>query len=536
MTPRQFKIRLGVVATLVLAPVLFLTSVGMYHLWDRGWSWYTYWPMIACFLTAYLLGWYWVRRGRDSTPSDAGPQPEYWTDTDKQAWEQVEHYVATLTPPTADQFSDLNRYAAEAQDLALTVTRVYRPSAADPFGHLSLPEILACGELVAHDLAMLVEKYVPGSHLITIDDYKRVRIATDAATVWYPRLRGLYWLASAFVNPIKTGLQVVATHGGLAPALHGFQQNVMLWFHVAYVRQLGRYLIELNSGRLRVGTQRYLELMEQHLTPATEEPAGDPIAATITDAPESSSRIATTDDSTVSVAVVGPVKAGKSTLVNALLGEQKASTDILPLTVGATKYVLRQPGRPTLTITDTAGFGQDGATEADVKAAVAVAQDADLILLAVPARSAARKPESDFLERVRTAFAATPHLKMPEVLLVLTQIDVLSPAAEWLPPYDWRSGNRPKERSILAATEAASEVFGDRRVDTVPVCALAGKEVGIQDDLLPRIAARLGEARGVAFLRALHAEASAEKAKRVVNQLLNAGGLALKTWWDGAKK
>ena len=540
MTPRQFKIRVAVIAALALAPVVFFAGVGSYHLWMTGWSWIAFWPMAGCYLAAYLLGWYWLRRRRVTAPTDAEPRPEYWTDTDKRAWVVVEEYVTTLTPPTADQFSDLNRYASEAQELALRVARVYRPSAADPFGHLALPEILACGELVSHDLAKLVERYVPGSHLMSVNDYKRVRTAVDAASEWYPRLRGVYWLATAFINPIKTGLQVAATKGGLMPAFQGFQQNILLWFHVAYVRQLGRYLIELNSGRLKVGAKRYLELMEQHLTPPTEappvdiaDPAPPAAAGPAAPAPEPPPPVVLPS---VTVAVVGPVKAGKSTLVNALLGEQKAGTDVLPLTAGATKYVLRQPGRPTLTVTDSAGFGQDGATEADVKAAVEVARGADLVLLAVPARSAARRPESDFLDRVRAALAATPHLKMPDVALVLTQIDVLSPAAEWAPPYDWRAGGRPKERSIRAASEAAREVFGDRVADVVPVCAVPGKEVGVQDDLLPRIAARLGEARGVAFLRALHAEAAIDKTRRVVNQVLNAGGAALKAWWDSAKK
>jgi hypothetical protein len=238
----------------------------------------------------------------------------------------------------------------------------------------------------------------------------------------------------------------------------------------------------------------------------------------------------------VTVAVVGPVKAGKSSLVNAFLGEARAATDVLPLTAGSTRYTLAQPGLPTLTLIDTGGFGREGPTDADVKNAVAAAEEADIMLLVVPARSAARKPEAEFLDRVRAGLAAKPQLKMPPVLLVLSHVDVLTPAAEWAPPYDWRAGTRPKEVTIRDAAAAAWEQFAGRVLEVFPVCTAAGKEMGVKDELLPAVAAQLGEARGVGLLRALQLEASAEKVKRVMKQVVNAGGTLLKAFLDSYRK
>ena len=51
-----------------------------------------------------------------------------------------------------------------------------------------------------------------------------------------------------------------------------------------------------------------------------------------------------TDSSRVTVAVVGPVKAGKSSLINAVLGDQKAAVDVVPLTASSTRYDLNQAG------------------------------------------------------------------------------------------------------------------------------------------------------------------------------------------------
>ena len=171
--PPRYKLRIAVVTLLALAPVVFLSGVGMYHLWDRGWSFTAYWPMALCWLTAYLLGRYWTRRRKPAEQASV-PTPEYWTDRDRAAWKIVEAHAVRVPALTADQFGDLNRYAADAQEMALQVARVYKPSAADPFGHLTLPEILACGELVAHDLTVWTQLLLfDGEHAVC--EPKRLR-------------------------------------------------------------------------------------------------------------------------------------------------------------------------------------------------------------------------------------------------------------------------------------------------------------------------------------------------------------------------
>src|SRR2546430_3838016 len=86
------------------------------------------------------------------------------------------------------------------------------------------------------------------------------------------------------------------------------------------------------------------------------------------------------------------------------------------------------------------------------------------------------------------------------ILGVLTHIDLLSPAMEWQPPYDWQKGERPKEKNIRAAVEAAKEQLGGLVDVVVPVCTTEGKVFGIDEGLLPALAAELDEARVVAVL------------------------------------
>jgi hypothetical protein len=76
--------------------------------------------------------------------------------------------------------------------------------------------------------------------------------------------------------------------------------------------------------------------------------------------------------------------------------------------------------------------------------------------------------------------------------------------------------------AVAAAKESFPDVAG-----LVPVCAAAGKEWGVQEELLPEIVALLGEAKAVSLLRCLHAEADEGKVKKVFAQLWAAGRKAV---------
>lgn len=528
--PGAAKIRIGAVALLFAAPVLFLIGTGVYHLWDRGYTFMAWWPMALCFLAAYGLTWHWTRRKKTLIlPKSKIDAPNYWTERDKEAWAVVQVYSESVPPLAEKDLSDMNRYAADAKVLVEKVAAIYRPGAKDPFGHLTLPEILACAELVAADLAQLVDRYIPGSHAISVDNFKRVKQVVD----WYERGRNLYWVFSAILDPVRAGAQILATKAGLQTTLKQVQNNVITWFYTTYLQELGKYLIELNSGRLRVGVKRYRELLEKKEAPPADTGAPE---VTIVPDPAATGERLQTDPNRITIAIVGPVKAGKSSLVNAIFGEQKAGVASTPLTLSATRYDLHPEGFTPLSLIDTAGFGYQGAGDADVAAAADAFAKSDIALLVVPARSAARKPEVEFLERVRALFAKKPELKLPPVVLVLSHIDGLTPAMEWAPPYDWKTGEGLKEESIREAVIAAKEQFAKGVVDAVPVCTAHDREYGVKDELLPALANQLDDARGVQFLRVLHAEAGADKTRKVIGQALNAGKEALKLLWQNANQ
>jgi predicted GTPase len=494
--------RIIVVVILLAAPLLVLAGAGSYFLWQGGWSLYLWVPLTGCMILGYLLAWYWLRKKLLLRPIDFTP-PHHWTDRDREAWKLVEARAKDAEQLDLERLGQIQFYVDTAHDLSIQLAAFYHPGAKDPVGALTLPEILAVGELACHDLAELVDQYLPGSHLLTINDWRRARQLSD----WYQKANTAYWLVSAFFSPLNTAARFAASKLGTSHPWQRVQQNLVGWFYSAFVHRLGSYLIDLNSGRLRIGARRYQELLKaaQDHQASSNAAQGNAVGH-------------------VTLTVLGQVKAGKSSVINALLGEQRALTDVIPATNQITRYELhsKEPAIRLLLL-DTVGYGHTGPREDQLRATQEAAKQSDLLLLVLHARNPARKADLNLLEELRNWFAAQPDLKMPPVLAVMTHIDLLSPAMEWAPPYDWLNPERPKEQQIQQAWNALREQLGPFLVGIVPVCTDPAKIYGIDEWLLPTIVQFLDEARAVALLRCLHAEARTDKMGKVFRQLLETG-------------
>jgi predicted GTPase len=509
--------RFIILAALIVSPAVFLMGVGSYFLWERGWGTWAWMPMTASLALAYFLGWRW-QRGQQLLSVDFSV-PLRWTDRDRHAWKLVEARAAAVATLDAEKLGTLTFYVDTAKELALELARFYHPKAKDPLGSLTVVEILAVVELATRDLAEMVDQYLPAGNLLTVDHW----LAAKKAAHWYQSANQAYWAISAVFSPINTALRYLASEIGLGTPLQKLQANLILWFYTAYVHRLGTYLIDVNSGRLRIGAERYRKLLAQQaaMSPAADAAQAD---AADTDAAEAVAQ--------VTVTLLGQVKSGKSSLINALLGEERAHTDVLPATDAVTRYELKHEGIATrLVLLDTAGYGNEGPAEDQLRATEDAARRSDVLLLVLHARNPARQPDRALLQALERWFAARPDLKVPPVLGVLTHIDLLSPALEWVPPYNWQQPQKPKERQIEQAVSAVREHLGKHLVGVVAVCTAAGKEYGVSDGLLPALAELLDEARAVALLRCLRAEADTGKVRKVFEQLLSASKAGAKVLW-----
>jgi hypothetical protein len=217
---------------LVAAPVVFLVSYGAYQLWWSGWAFWAWWPMSACLALAYLLGWRWQRKSQllqvDFTPS------LHWTARDRQAWLLVEARAKAGSKLSPDKLSDVSFFVETGREMASELARFYHPGTEDPIASLTIPEMLAVVELAAHDLAEMVDQYLPGGHLLTVNNWRQAKMVSD----WYRTANRVYWLMAALFSPVNTGIRYLASQAGLSRPFQLLQANLLVWFYAAYVHRV----------------------------------------------------------------------------------------------------------------------------------------------------------------------------------------------------------------------------------------------------------------------------------------------------------
>jgi len=162
------------------------------------------------------------------------------------------------------------------------------------------------------------------------------------------------------------------------------------------------------------------------------------------------------------------------------------------VTSNAQEYLLELEGHPTVTVVDMPGLDERTASASELRAQ---AERADLIMWVASATQPARGPDRKQLDDIRSWAGAQLVRRPPPILLALTHIDELRPAAEWAPPYDVTASVGPKARAIRAAVNAVAGAL-DLRVDAiVPVAMPPGRDLYNLDALWARIAVELDEAK-----------------------------------------
>lgn len=499
---------------LFIAPIALYVGLGAFALWREGWVIWLWIPIPASWGLAYAM----TRMGPKQVPlirKTEPPLPQHWTKRDHEAWKIV-RVVAEETKTTDPvQLTKIDFYLATAERIGLELARFYHPGSKDPLGSLTIPEILAAAELALDRLSYLMDTQVPGSRQITLAYWRRLGDAPGAIK----SLSNAYYLASLLFNPIgNVASRFFLNQYVTGPALRLLQENIAVWFFSTFVHEVGLCAIEMYSGRLSGGLKRYREEKARYELPAA--------AVSTPDVPTS-----TPSPAAVTVGLVGQVKAGKSSLVNLLLREQRAATDVLPATSQVTRYELREEELPPLVLLDTIGYSVGGPPEAELDETMKVIQQSDLVLLVMDALNPSRAPDVALLTAIDQWLERHPEFRPPPMLGVLTHIDQLSPALEWSPPYDgWTSAepSRAKERSIKEAVQFNREQLGRRVIDIAPVCTdFERKRTYGDDQLFAQMIALLDDARAVLLLRALHSRSPKGELMTILRQLRAAGSKLL---------
>ncbi len=444
-------------------------------------------------------------------PRGGEPDPS-WPPLARRAWDEVED-IAQRVEREDLPLDQPERIWQVFHEVLRAVARQYHPKATEPELETPLPQVLWALERVARDLREAFSENVPGAHLLTLGDFWRLKRIAQ----WYRQAYFFYRLAAAGFNPVSALVREIrdaAADKMLATSTGDLKQ----WAVGYCTRRAGWYAIELYS-QVRDWDQAALEAFR---TPESRR-----------DAERAATRTATLNSEPLRILVAGQVKSGKSSLINALFGEVRSAVDVVPCTRNVEPYLLEREGVPLALVLDTAGYESVGAVE-PLSPLEEEMLRCDLVLLVCTAVSASRQADRRLLDQLREFYRQHPDRAMPPVVVVVTHIDLLRPAAEWNPPYDLAHPKDAKAAGIAEAVRAVAEDLALADTEPiVPVCLKPKAQYNIEERLIPVIHDLLPKAKAACYLRCLRRFREATHWQRLWRQTMNAGSVlwqAGRTW------
>ena len=332
------KIQAAIALAVLAAPYLLLLAAGT--VWLYQYRTLLAWAALALSCTAIGLL---LLRGLRHNVQPPQIQPDLnWPPQAVAVWPDVEQLARQIEREDVplDQPEKLMAVVRRVLDL---VARHYHPRAAEPWLETPLPDVLRIVELVARDLRRAALAYVPGTHILTIGDLRRLQKLAGMARRTY------FWyrVASFVVNAPAAFLR--EGRDALFGRLQDLSAETAKRMAVGYcVRRAGYYAIQLYGRQLA----------------ADDTPSDDtPLKQSRQDTRAEALRIAALEKEPLRVLVAGQTKSGKSSVINALFGEERAATDVVPRTDRVEPYVLIRDGLQQAIVLDTAGYDSaaDGA-------------------------------------------------------------------------------------------------------------------------------------------------------------------------------
>ncbi len=489
--------------SLIMAPYAAMLLAGAFWLHDRGWL--LVWLAANAFVM--LLGWYLAKRWRaqniGASPSVGQVQPDpRWTPAGESAWRDVAE-IGTRVSSADVPLDDFQRLWEIVREVLEVVARHFHPRSRAPLLEIPVPYVLRIVELVAADLRVAFSAHVPGAHILTLRDFQRMKRLADVSQQLY----FLYRILRLGINPVAAVLGEAREAAGDGVARESTAE-IKRWAIGYAIQKTGYYAIQLYSGQVILSDVEF-ETFHSRRT-KREEQLAEQRDATIIAEP-------------LRVLVLGQVKAGKSSLINALFGATRAAVDVVPRTSQVDPYVLERDGLQRAIILDTAGFATGATRENPFSLHRNEVLNSDLVLIVCSAVSAARAPDRELLNDVRTFFQNEPNRILPPILVVLTHIDQLRPWNEWQPPYDLTGGTDAKSRNIAAAIEAVAADLQVPAEQVIPVCLAEGRVYNVDDGLIPAILHSMSAAQRAKYQRCLRQSYDDEYWRRLWQQAANSG-------------
>ena len=467
----------------LLAPLIFPAVVGMYQLWATGWFFYTFWLILAI----STVGWVLLARSmkRFHAESLTVAPADHWGEADAAAWKVVLAEAARSDGLDATKLGDPKFYYNRLEDLTRKVAVFYQKDEREPLGLMTIPEILTLAELASRDIQEAVRRYVPGAHLMRVNDWLSVQKLWDN----YSTTRKVSWVSTVLFNPLQGVARYIGSEIFGAAFSKKFQKNLLAWFFSLIIQNVGHYLIELYSRRLRVGADRYRLLLQDRptsLPPQIEAPEEvdlddepDTLDPKTVPPPPDAEPLEPEPERPVTVAVVGSKESGKSGLIESLRGQLVGA--------GEGNEIEGRWGRggPLIKLIELRGYNPEYQVETAPKrkglwgrirglandvyesvidplgdgAIEGRLDEIDLMILVTRADRPSLEADREVVKRIQEKFDGEGGLKPPPILVVVTHMDAVAGAMA-----DQLKDARPD--GVLRPIET---VLGPASVAVVPV-------------------------------------------------------------------
>jgi hypothetical protein len=435
------------VSPIAIIITFLLVSAGMQiHAWGINWIWGIF--------TLVFVGWRWLlvkwtkpavnqienvfAEVRKELESSSDNNIDVSTGKDKT--QQIEIALQKVLNDAQNDrpiWEDLQTFWQRCQDIVIAIAQIYNPEVKYPLLNIYIPQVYGLIRGTVDDMDKWMQKLSPVLNQVTVGQtyqaYEVYRKLEPSARKFLKAWNFAKW----FLNPVAA-VAKKASEGIGNRASQELLINLNQVLREAALRNLCKQAISLYAGTK-------IELP----TPTLPQPKTQTLRDILTQA-EPPEKV---EQKPVNILIVGRNGAGKSSLINTLFQSELAAVDVLPSTDEIKTYHWQTETGEILNLCDTPGYEQ--VKRDDLRDVVIdYATKADLLLLVTPALDPALQMDVDFLQDIKKEVADVP------IITIVTQVDKLRPIREWQPPYNWQTGNKPKEISIREATEYRNELLG----------------------------------------------------------------------------